>query len=302
VIAARAGRGFLLPGLLFLFVIDVVPLLYSAWISLYDWWLVRPRNIRFVGLDNYLRLAADAEAWRAVVVTCFFTFGAVTVEFLAGLALALLFAQPFRFLRPFRVLLLLPLFVVPVVGGTMWRVIFHPDVGVLNHYLGVLGLGQPQWLSHPHLALLSIVMVDAWRTIPFMFLVIYAGLEVLPGELYEAAAVDGASSWQSFRHVTVPLLAYIMLVAVLIRTMDAFREFDIIFVLTGGGPGTATQTIQMLNYREFGLGHMGSANAIGVVTLALVAVMCYGLLRATTRSAGVGAPAAAPAGRREAGA
>lgn len=281
--AARAGRWFLLPGLLFLFVIDLVPLLYSAWISLYDWWLIRPRNIRFVGLGNYLRLATDAEAWRAVAVTGFFTAGAVALEFLIGLALALLFAQPFRFLRPLRVLLLLPLFVVPVVGGTMWRVIFHPDIGVLNYYLAWLGFGQPAWLSDPQFALVSIMLVDAWRTIPFMFLVIYAGLEVLPAELFEAAAVDGASAWQAFRHITIPLLTYIMLVAVLIRGMDAFREFDIIFVLTGGGPGTATQTIQMLNYRAFGLGHMGMANAIGVVTLVLVAALCWGLTRATLR-------------------
>jgi multiple sugar transport system permease protein len=280
VTAARAGRGFLLPGLLFLFLIDLVPLIYSAWVSLYDWWLVRPRDVRFVGLGNYLRLAADPEAGRAVVVTTLFTVGAVVVEFLAGLGLALLFVQPFRFLRPIRVLLLLPLFVVPVVGATMWRVIFHPEIGVLNHYLGHLGLGQPAWLSDPTLALVSITLVDAWRTIPFMFLVLYAGLEVLPAELYEAAAVDGASRWQSFRYVTVPLLTYIMLVALLIRGMDAFREFDIIFVLTSGGPGTATQTIQMLNYRVFGLGHMGMANSIAIVTLVLVAVLCLALIRA----------------------
>jgi multiple sugar transport system permease protein len=280
VAGARAGRGFLLPGLLFLFAIDLVPLLYSAWVSLYDWWLVRPRDIRFVGVGNYLRLATDPEAGRAVVVTALFTVGAVAVEFLAGLGLALLFVQPFRFLRPLRVVLLLPLFVVPVVGATMWRVIFHPEIGVLNYYLGWLGLGQPAWLSDPLLALVSITLVDAWRTIPFMFLVLYAGLEVLPAELYEAAAVDGASRWQSFRYVTVPLLAYIMLVALLIRGMDAFREFDIIFVLTAGGPGTATQTIQMLNYRVFGLGHMGMANSIAIVTLVLVAVLCLALIRA----------------------
>jgi len=289
---ARAGRWFLLPGLLFLFAIDLLPLLYSAWVSLYDWWLVRPRDVRFVGLGNYWRLAGDAELGRAVVVTGLFTAGAVLIEFLAGLGLALLFAQPFRFLRPIRVLMLLPLFVVPVVGATMWRVIFHPEVGVLNYYLDLVGLGRPPWLSDPTLALVSIALVDAWRTIPFMFLVIYAGLEVLPAELFEAAAVDGASGWQAFRHITVPLLTYIMLLAVLIRGMDAFREFDIIFVLTGGGPGTATQTIQVLNYRLFGLGHMGQANALAIVTLILVAVLCYLLMRATLRpSAHAGAGA-----------
>ena len=283
---ARAGRWFLLPGLVFLFVIDLVPLGYSAWVSFYDWWLVRPRDIRFVGLANYSRLAGEAEFWRAVVVTSLFTFGAVLLEFLAGLGLALLFSQPFRFLRPLRVLLLLPLFVVPVVGATMWRVIFHPEIGVLNHYLELFGFGRPPWLSDPTLALVSIALVDAWRTIPFMFLVMYAGLEVLPAELFEAAAVDGASGWQAFRHITVPLLTYIMLLAVLIRGMDAFREFDIIFVLTGGGPGTATQTIQMLNYRLFGLGHMGQANAIGMVTLALVALLCFLLMRGVLRAGG----------------
>ena len=280
---ARGGRGFLLPGLLFLFAIDVVPLLYSAWLSLYDWWLLRPRSIRFIGLGNYLQLATDPELRRAVVVTGLFTTGSVALEFLVGLGLALLFSQPFRFLRPLRVVLLLPLFVVPVVGATMWRVIFHPDMGPLNYYLNLIGLGRPPWLGDPTLALVSIMLVDAWRTIPFMFLVMYAGIEVLPAELFEAASVDGASRWQAFRHITVPLLAYIMLVAVLIRGMDAFRELDIIYVLTGGGPGTATQTIQMLSYRVFGLGHMGLANALGIITLGLVAVLCYLLMRAILR-------------------
>src|SRR5215468_5779116 len=274
----RAGRWFLLPGLVFLFAIDLIPLAYSAWVSFYNWWLIRPRDIRFVGLANYTRFADDPEFSRAVVVTTLFTVGAVLVEFLAGLGLALLFGQPLKFLRPIRVLLLLPLFVVPVVGATMWRVIFHPELGVLNYYLGAIGLSPLPWLSDPRLALVSITIVDAWRTIPFMFLVMYAGLEVLPSELFEAAAVDGASAWQSFR--------YIMLLAILIRGMDAFREFDIIFVLTGGGPGTATQTMQVLNYRAFGLGHMGEANAIGIVTLVIVAVMCFVLMSAVLRPQG----------------
>jgi len=287
-VRARGGRGFLLPGLLFLFAIDLVPLVYSAWLSLYDWWLLRPRNIQFIGLGNYVRLATDPELRRAVVVTGLFTAGAVGVEFLVGLGLALLFSQPFRFLRPLRVVLLLPLFVVPVVGATMWRMIFHPDLGPLNYYLNLVGLGRPPWLGDPTLALVAITVVDAWRTIPFMFLVMYAGIEVLPAELFEAAAVDGASRWQAFRHITVPLLAYIMLVAVLIRGMDAFRELDIIYVLTGGGPGTATQVIQMLSYRVFGLGRMGLANALGIITLALVAALCYLLMRAIRRPRAIG--------------
>ena len=279
----QTRRWYLIPGLVFLIGIDLVPLIYSVGVSLFNWWLVRPQEIRFLGLGNYLALVGDPTFRRAVVVTGVFTVGSVLVELLAGLALALLFAQPFSFLRPIRAVLLLPLFVVPVVGATMWRLILHPDMGVVNYYLNVLGLGQPAWLGEPTLAMIAIVLVDAWRTIPFMFLVIHAGLETLPAELYEAARVDGASWLQSFRFITVPLLTYVILLAVLIRGMDAFREFDIIFVLTGGGPGTATETIQLLNYRIFGLGHMGTANAVGIVTLVLVAVMCFLLIRAILR-------------------
>ena len=279
----QTRRWYLIPGLVFLIGIDLVPLIYSVGVSLFNWWLVRPQEIRFLGLGNYLALVGDPTFRRAVVVTGVFTVGSVLVELFAGLGLALLFAQPFPFLRPIRAILLLPLFVVPVVGATMWRLILHPDMGVINYYLAVLGLGQPPWLGDPILAMIAIVLVDAWRTIPFMFLVIHAGLETLPAELYEAAKVDGASWLQSFRFITVPLLTYIMLLAVLIRGMDAFREFDIIFVLTGGGPGTATETIQLLNYRIFGLGHMGIANAVGIVTLVLVAVMCFLLIRAILR-------------------
>jgi multiple sugar transport system permease protein len=279
----QTPRWFLIPGLVFLLGIDLVPLAYSLGVSLFNWWLVRPQEFGFLGLGNYLALATDPAFRRSVVVTCVFTFGSVLLELLAGLALALLFAQPFGFLRPIRAVLLLPLFVVPVVGSTMWRLILHPDMGVLNYYLDLLGLGRPAWLGDPILAMVALILVDAWRTIPFMFLVIHAGLETLPAELYEAAKVDGASWLQSFRYITVPLLTYIMLLAVLIRGMDAFREFDIIFVLTGGGPGTSTQTIQLLNYRIFGLGHMGIANAVGIVTLALVALMCFLLIRAVLR-------------------
>src|SRR5437879_538012 len=159
--AGGAGRWFLLPGLAFLFTIDLIPLVYSAWVSFYNWWLIRPRDVRFVGLANYLRLGVDAEFNRAVVVTTLFTVGAVALEFLAGLGLALLFAQPFRFLRPIRVLLLLPLFVVPVVGATMWRVIFHPEVGVLNHSLAAFALGHPPRPTQPTCAPAPITPVDA---------------------------------------------------------------------------------------------------------------------------------------------
>src|SRR5262249_37601435 len=174
--AARGrGRWFLLPGLLFLFAVDLIPLAYAAWASFYDWWLIRPRDIRFVGLAHSLQLPGEPEFPRAVVVTALFTAGAVLVEFVAGLGLALLFAQRLPFLRPIRVLLLLPLFVVPVVGATMWRVIFHPRLGAVNYYLGAIRLSPPPPLGDPRPAPGSVAIVDGSRAIPFMFLVVFCG-------------------------------------------------------------------------------------------------------------------------------
>lgn len=279
----RESLGFILPGLFFLLAIDLFPLIYSLGISLYSWWLARPRDIRFIGLDNYQALLTDPAFYRATVNSLVFMLGAVPLEFLAGLGMALLFSGRLAGAQVLKTLILLPLFITPVVSSMMWRLILHPDLGVLNYYLNLFGLGRPLWLGTPGLAMASVILLDAWRTIPFMFLVIHAGMEALPREPYEAAAVDGATPFQAFWYVTLPLLKYIMLLAVLIRLMDAFREFDAIFVLTGGGPGTATETIQLLNYRVFGLGHMGTANALSILTLCFVAAMCYALMRLVAR-------------------
>lgn len=279
----KESLGFILPGLFFLLAIDLFPLLYSLGISLYSWWLARPRDIRFIGLDNYQALLTDPAFYRATVNSLVFMLGAVPLEFLAGLGMALLFSGRLAGAQVLKTLILLPLFITPVVSSMMWRLILHPDLGVLNYYLNLFGLGRPLWLGTPGLAMASVILLDAWRTIPFMFLVIHAGMEALPREPYEAAAVDGATPFQAFWYVTLPLLKYIMLLAVLIRLMDAFREFDAIFVLTGGGPGTATETIQLLNYRVFGLGHMGLANALSILTLCFVAGMCYALMRLMAR-------------------
>lgn len=265
--------------------IDLFPLLYSLAVSLYRWWLPRPRDIRFVGVQNYWSLLTDPEVVRGTANSLVFMLGAVPLEFLAGLGMALLFAGRLAGAQALKTVILLPLFITPVVAAMMWRLLLHPDLGVVNYYLARLGLGRPLWLGTPTLAMVSVVLVDAWRTIPFMFLVIHAGLQALPREPYEAAAVDGATPVQVFWYVTLPLLRYLMLLAVLIRLMDALREFDTIFVLTGGGPGTATETIQLLNYRVFGLGHIGLANALSVLTLVFVALLCWALLRLIARRA-----------------
>lgn len=255
------------------------PLAYAVVIGSYSWWLVRPAATHFVGLGNYVDLIRDPQTAHDTAVSAIFMVGAVSLELVAGLFLAVVFAQRARIFSLVRPVILLPLFITPVVSGTMWRLMFHPDLGIVNYYLRQVGLAGPPWLSNAGLAMVALILLDAWRTIPFMFLVLHAGILSQPHEFYEAAMVDGAGAWQTFWHVTLPLLRYIMVVAVLIRAMDAFREFDIFYVLTGGGPGTATETIQMLDYRIFGFGHVGVASALSTLTLVLVAATSLILLR-----------------------
>ncbi|HXX36791.1 MAG TPA: sugar ABC transporter permease [bacterium] len=280
---ARGGLPWLTPGIVFLLLIDLFPLAYAVVISLYSWWLVRPSETHLVWLQNYLALARDPQLVHDTIVSATFMAGAVSLELIAGLLLAVVFAQRARIFDLVRPVILLPLFITPVVSGTMWRLMFHPDLGIVNYYLRRIGMEGPPWLSDPGLAMVALVLLDAWRTIPFMFLVLHAGIVSQPPEFFEAAMVDGASPWQMFWHITLPLLRYIMVVAVLIRAMDAFREFDIFYVLTSGGPGTATETIQMLNYRIFGFGRVGLASALSTLTLVLVAGMSLVLLRLLAR-------------------
>jgi multiple sugar transport system permease protein len=279
----RGGLPWLAPGIVFLLLIDLFPLAYAVVISLYSWWLVRPSETRLIGLGNYVGLVTDPQVAHDTAVSAVFMAGAVSLELVAGLFLAVVFAQRARIFDLVRPVILLPLFITPVVSGTMWRLMFHPDLGIVNYYLRRIGIAGPPWLSDPGLAMVALILLDAWRTIPFMFLVLHAGIVSQPHEFFEAAMVDGAGAWQTFWHITLPLLRYIMVVAVLIRAMDAFREFDIFYVLTSGGPGTATETIQMLNYRIFGFGRVGLASALSTLTLVLVAAMSLALLRLLAR-------------------
>ncbi len=280
---ARGGLPWLAPGIVFLALIDLFPLGYALAISLYSWWLVRPSEIRLVGLANYAGLLRDAVLRHDTMVSAVFMLGAVSIELVVGMALAVFFAQRTRVFAAVRPVILLPLFITPVVSATMWRLMFHPDLGIVNYYLRRIGIGGPAWLSDPALAMVAVILLDTWRAIPFMFLVLHAGIVSLPHELFEAAMVDGATKWHSFRYVTLPLLRYIIVVAVLIRAMDAFREFDIFYVVTSGGPGNATETIQMLNYRIFGYGRVGLASSLSTLTLVLVAIISLALLRSMAR-------------------
>lgn len=271
---------FLLPAVLFLALIALLPILSTFWLSFRRQMPVFGIS-QFEGLANYLYLARDQRFWSAVWHTAYFTFFAVSLEMALGLALALLLNQRFPGRGLARALVLVPWAVPSVVAARFWGWILNADFGVLNYLLGA----RINWLGDPFWALNAAVLADVWKTTPFVVLLLLAGLQVIPDDLYRAARIDGANRWQSFRYVTLPMLLPVILLTLLFRTMDAARVFDVIFVLTGGGPANASESLVVYAYKllyrnlQFGYGSAISvATFLFILALSLVYVF---LLRRT---------------------
>ena len=274
---ARAGRLMLAPALIALAVL-------AAWPGLWVLWLSLQRRIpvfgieRFVGPSHYAFLAVDPRFWNAVQVTLIFTFISVALEFLLGIGVALALQGQQRGRRTAVALLLLPWALPSVVTGRMFEWLYHPSAGLLNFLLG----GQAiNWLGEPMLALPALIVADVWRTMPFVALLCYARVLTIAPDIYEAARVDGAGAVATVRDITLPLLRRVLMIALLFRTLDALRAFDLMFVLTGGGPANATETLTVYAYRSlFQTLQLGFGAAIGVVVFALVMLVAWGYLRA----------------------
>jgi multiple sugar transport system permease protein len=260
------------PALAVLLALSIYPLIYSITISLQQetaagavWTLGQFKRL---GTDNFFRTA--------MVHTFIYATVALTFEFLFGLGLALLLNQQLRGRGLFRASLLVPMMLPPVVAGIVWRLMLNPDFGAINGTLKQFGVNTEAltWTASPRLALLSVIAVDVWQWTPFVFLVLLAGLQAIPQEPYEAALIDGSTRWQTFRHVTLPLLKPAILIVLLLRTMDLLRVFDQIFILTEGGPAFATETISLYIYRTaFRFFDFGYAAAMSFVLLALTNVI-----------------------------
>jgi multiple sugar transport system permease protein len=233
-------------------------------------------------LANFARLWSDDFFLAALGHTLVYALVALTFEFLLGLGLAVLLDRPLRGRSIFRAALLIPMMLPPVVAGVVWRLMLNPDFGAINGTLKGAGLNTDAltWTASPLLALGSVIAVDIWQWTPFMFLVLLAGLQAIPQEPYEAAMIDGASAWQTFRHVTLPLLRPAILIALLLRTMDLLRVFDQIFILTEGGPGFATETVSLYIYRAaFRFFDFGYAAAMSFVLLVLTNIISLTYIR-----------------------
>jgi len=254
------------PALAVLLSLSIYPLIYSVQISLQTDSPAGP----VWGLANFKRLSMDSFFWSAMAHTLIYAVAALLVEFFLGLGLALLLNSNIRGRRFFRATLLIPMMLPTVVVGVVWRLMFNPNFGTINGVLRQLGVITEQltWTASPRLALAAVIAVDVWQWTPFVFLVLLAGLQAIPQEPYEAARVDGSSSWQTFRHVTLPLLKPAILIVLLLRTMDLLRVFDQIFILTEGGPGFATETVSLYIYRAaFRFTDFGYAAAMSFVLL-----------------------------------
>jgi len=262
----------LTPALAVLLSLSIYPLIYSITISLQR---ETADGLKWT-LANFARLGSDSFFLTAMAHTFVYAAAALVFEFSIGLGLALLLNTQMRGRGFFRATLLVPMMLPTVVVGVVWRLMLNANFGAINGTLKEFGLNTESltWTASPRLAFLSVIVVDVWQWTPFVFLVLLAGLQAIPQEPYEAALIDGSSRWQTFRHVTLPLLKPAILIALLLRTMDLLRVFDQIFILTEGGPGFATETISLYIYRTaFRFFDFGYAAAMSFVLLALTNVI-----------------------------
>jgi multiple sugar transport system permease protein len=278
------GYSYLLPAALCMLATVVVPIGLAIKMSLYNDILYKPQDYRFIGLGNYLRLVEDPVFWLSLWNSVVWVFGSVILQFVAGFAAALLLHQAFRGRALVRTLTLLPWIIPGVVVGLIWEWLYQPNYGVINDLLLKAGWMQDRvaWLSSPDLAMGAVVFTNVWRGIPFFAIMLLAGLQAIPDELYEAAHVDGAGVVSRFWHITVPLLRPIIVVATATRIIWTFNYADLIFVMTGGGPANATQITStytlMQAYANLDFGYAG---ALSVVLLLVMLAFTAAYLKIT---------------------
>jgi multiple sugar transport system permease protein len=269
---------FIIPALIALAAIMAYPLAYSFWLSLHRFDLLNPS--KFVGLANYGRIWQDDQVWNAFKVTFAFAIPVLTLNLVVGFGLALLIHHKARAKALWRIIFSLPILLTPVVIGLNWRVLMNYDFGIINYYLTLLGLDKQLWIADARLAMPTLILVDAWQTTAFVILVLVAGLAALPDDLFEAARVDGASTWQQIWSLTIPLLKPLFLVIILFRSFELLRVFDIVWTLTRGGPGRVTETISFHIYaRTFQSYQLGYGAAMSYVLFFISAVISIVLIR-----------------------
>ena len=279
-IRALSPYFFILPAVAIMVAGLVYPVLQAFYLSLYDWKIgTKFEDAPFVGLRHFLRMISDDNVHESIWVTLRFGFWTITIEMFLGVALALLLEKPIRGASVFRTIFILPLMISPVVVGLIWRYLFDARIGWINYYLGKIGIEPQVWLGNADLAFFAIVFTDIWQWTPFIFIIVIAGLQALPSEILEASKIDGANWWQHILFVKLPMIRSILLIALLLRLIDVFRALEVMYILTGGGPGRATELLSLHIYnRAFETQQLGYASAISVLLIVIVFALSFGIL------------------------
>jgi multiple sugar transport system permease protein len=266
-------RLFILPTMILLILWNVFPLFYSLYLSFTDYSVIGKAAPVWVGLANYTAILGNERLWESFATTGKFALLSVSLQTVLGFGLALLVREKFKGSGIITTLLLIPMMLSPVVVGLFWKLIFNPSYGIFTYLTGFTNPATaPDWLASPTLALWAVVIVDVWMWTPFVMLLCLSGLSAIPEYLYEAAAIDRASAWFQFRRITLPQVAPLLLIAILFRTIEAFKAFDLVMGLTGGGPGDSTEVVSVNLYRTAFQGQFrtGRASALAYVVLIII--------------------------------
>jgi multiple sugar transport system permease protein len=279
----RSYWPFVLPALVVVLAVIVFPWLFTIWMSLNEWKVGSP--ITFVGLSNYLRLPSDPRFIEAVGHTLLYTALSVLLPLIFGTFAAVVFHAKFPFRGIVRAIFIMPMMATPVAIALVWTMMFHPQLGVLNYLLSLVGVPPQLWVFHPATVIPSLVLVETWQWTPLVMLIVLGGIAAIPTEPYESAQIDGAGMWQMFHYITLPLILPFIFIAAMIRSIDAIKSFDVIFAITQGGPGSASETINLYLYSvAFVYYDLGYGSAIAVIFFALIVAMAVLLLYVRKRT------------------
>lgn len=279
----RIKHVFIWPAVLVVLVIAIFPLIYSLTTSFMSFRLVPPTPPRFVGFGNYASLLQQPRFWSVAWTTAIIAFVAVALQYVIGFACALALHAKVPGDRLLRVGLLLPMLLAPVAVALIARMVFNPTMGPLNQLMSLFGLPNLPFLTQSTWALASIIAVEVWQWTPFVILLMLAGLQTLPQDVYEAAALENATAWQQFKGITFPMLLPISAAVVFIRLIESFKIMDTVFVMTGGGPGISTETLTLFAYQEgfkkFNLGYTSALSFLFLIVILVIGVLYLALLR-----------------------
>ncbi len=274
---------FVVPALVVIAAVIVFPWVFTLWMSVNSWTLGQP--VVFAGLDNYTRLLVDMRFWESLWHTALYTLLAVLAPLFLGTLAALIFDAQFPFRGLLRGVFVMPMMATPVAIALVWTMMFHPQLGVLNYLLSLVGIGPQEWIYNQKSVIPSLVLVETWQWTPLIMLIVLGGLAAVPREPYESAEIDGANAWQKFRYLTLPMIAPFLMIGVMIRSIDAVKSFDIIYAMTQGGPGTASETINIYLYNTaFSYYDIGYGSAMAVVFFIIIVALSFVLMMIRQRA------------------